>query len=287
MTLDLLLSKLETQLNELLQQKWESTYYQSEKGVRETKSETPIELAVRLGYQDIVKRLLDAGDKTWLKDHRGMALIFSAVTGGHSKIVDILLEDQYGGSFDPEYKIDGVWCLHKAIIDANDTAVNILLTKIYDRKDALIIAKEQLKSKQSESDANWTKIEVEAMIRTANEYIKSNKGNILECKNKKTEKIELGKQKRILEQIENFENIVKALEKQRQNMKPNSEAIDKIHMQLKELNIELKENEEKKKQIEEETAISLKERLEVPLKRGKLLAKRKKKFEEELDQLNC
>ena len=123
--------------------------------------------------------------------------------------------------------------------------------------------------------------EVEAKIRNTKEYMKTNKSNNSECEKKKKETIELGKQKRILEQIEKSGDIVKSLELPWQSMKQNTEAINKIENERKEIQSKLKENQKKKKQIEEEN----KKRLEETVKMANILADREEKLMAELAEL--
>jgi len=90
----------------------------------DARKETALQMAVRLGEQDIVK-LLKALDTSWKNnDVEILKTVYPVVTGGHEEILGMLIEDAT-----LDWKKYSDKCLFKAVEDNNVAAVNFLYGK--------------------------------------------------------------------------------------------------------------------------------------------------------------
>merc|ERR1712110_457363 len=101
-----------------------STLVVKKTGGKDNKDETAFQLAVRLGYQDIVDYLKDQDD-SWRENEEGIVkTVYSAVAGGHKQILCNLIKEG-------ELKWEDISgdLLMRAVENNNLTAVNTLFAR--------------------------------------------------------------------------------------------------------------------------------------------------------------
>ena len=220
----------------LLNQKWKQTKK------NQYISETPIELAVRLGYTNIVKFILDECDNSWgqTEGHHVMQLTYGAARGGHSKIVDILLD---GKAFDPKYRIGEDTCLERAIKAKNPVAVNILLGKIDDVGQEVSLTEQLIRTEESNIKSVNIANKTEAQIKSGQMFRQKLENRSFSDETKLEEE-----KKRDSEMLESFKDI--------ENLNRIRSALLK-HVQKVQGNLvaPILEKEKEKEKLSEETII--------------------------------
>jgi len=89
--------------------------------------ETPLQLAVRLGFHDIVHYLIGDGAQSWETREDWKPMVYTAVAGGHKMILKLLIRKGRKDLWDGISR----HCLITAVEDKNKTAVNALFNPLY------------------------------------------------------------------------------------------------------------------------------------------------------------